>query len=255
MGRFEEIRDQVMAVEGLAGDAGVCIDEGQRLCETGKKAQKRAEEIRAAYDACEISLETAATEARAVSRELEQAWPEQFQADGPIPFAPTEPLKPVRKTRADAGKARGPRSKSNEERMQAGELPEDAGRVSAPKPHMNDGRSSPLDPAKRAAIEATLAKGPMQFPEIMKMSWTADLSESQVEALLCEDPTRFVRWEVADFGGLEAWGLAEHFDMAVGKLKMPGIPIESRPKFTASTLGCSVTAALEAWKRLDPRQT
>lgn len=44
---------------------------------------------------------------------------------------PTEPLKPVRKTRADAGKARGPRVKSNEGRMQAGELPEDAVRSSA----------------------------------------------------------------------------------------------------------------------------
>lgn len=132
--------------------------------------------------------------------------------------------KPARKTRSDQGVPRGPRR--------------------------TQGKA--LDEPLLAKLYQTLdTMGPMQLPEIEKLSWTGGLSQESLEGLLVQDPSRFVAWEDGEQGGLTVWGTTARFDKAVGSLTLQ-CRREDRAKYTASTLGCSLSAAADAWKRLDP---
>ncbi len=147
--------------------------------------------------------------------------------------------KPPRKTRADKGQSRTKPDASPADAAPA---------VTTRKPHVLDGRASPLTDDLRMKLNATLEHGPLQLTEIERMSWATGLD---VEALLCEDDAAFVRWEDGGAGGPVVWGTADRFDRAVGSMTIQ-CSKEQRPKFTAAALGCSVKAALDSWNRLDP---
>lgn len=75
----------------------------------------------------------------------------------------------------------------------------------------------------RAKLNATLERGPLQIREIQAYSWAAGLD---VEALMAEDPSAFVRWELGpDSNGnrLPVWGTWASFLLAASRCP-PSVP-------------------------------
>lgn len=126
----------------------------------------------------------------------------------------------------------------------------DKGKPRGPRPHVEPVKS-PLTPELRAKLVQTLGDRALTIPEIKAFSWTAELSPDRIESLLCEDSTAFESWVIGD---KTVWGLIPTFDRVVGNLSIPGMPRDKRPEFTAAALGCSLKAAVDSWKRLDPNE-
>ena len=114
--------------------------------------------------------------------------------------------------------------------------------------------TSPLTPELREKLERTLGAAPMTCEALARMSWAVGLDATMIEALLCEAPDAFIRWQRPDSRdprlGEDVWGLPHQFDRAVSTLVLQGAKSD-RPKSTVVALGCSEPAAIAAWKRLD----
>lgn len=141
----------------------------------------------------------------------------------------------------------------------ASEPPRRRGRPpTAAKKHVEP-LTSPLTPHLREKLERSLGAGTMTVEALARMSWAAELDASKIEALLCEDPSAFISWDrlLAVPSGTVAsrvWGTVAHFDRAVAALTLR-CPKSDRAKYTSEALGCSVSAAVDAWARLDPEAT
>lgn len=206
--------DDVRAIDDLAMAGASEQSRGELIATAGRVAAKEAERLQVAVEEEKLSIQEAGNKARARMGDLQDA------VALPDPAVSAEPSKPTRKTRVDKGQPR--------------------------KAHVTEERTSPLTDDLRAKINATLAHGPLQLPEIAKMSWTAGLD---VEALLCEDHAAFVCWNNEIYGGLPAWGTADQFDYVVGHMSVKS---GNRVAETVAKFACSEYAAREAWRRLDP---
>lgn len=202
------IFEDVRAIDDLAMAGASEQSRGERIANAGRDAAKEADHLRIAVEEEKLSIQEAGNIARALMAGLQDAIT--------VPLLPVDPPKPARQTRP-------------------------------PRPHVSEGRASPLTDDLRAKLNATLAHGPLQLPEILKFSWTAGLD---LEALLCEDGAAYVCWQPEEFGGLDAWGTAEDFYGAF-KMRFPDAnsPAPAMIKSVADRLGCSAKHAADAIDR------
>lgn len=190
---------------------------GDRLIAWGKEARALYATIEIALERGEVSIDVAADGARARLDEMADDDPPAIvSVSGDVPTP--------RRPRSDKGQKRGPRQP----------------------------RTSPLTDEKRAELNAALRGGPTTLTVI---SLAMGIDERTTEGLLAEDPAAFVSWKMRRAGDSDpvvVWGTVEQFDAEIRTIQNPNVPKDARPKWTAEKLGCSVFAAAEAWKRLDP---
>lgn len=120
----------------------------------------------------------------------------------------------------------------------------------AAKPHVAP-LSSPLTPNFRATLELALGASPTTVYALSKLSTLHGLD---VEGLLAEAPDTFINWTDPGPQKYSLWGLPHQFDAAVRSVSVPDMLAASGGGLTyvAKALGCSVSAVLAAWARLDP---
>lgn len=176
--------DDVKAIEELESAGQAEQIRGEKIANAGRTSADSARRYRLEVEAGRLSIQDAGERARRALEDLNARVADQGEV------APVEQPKPTRKRRSKALA------------VMPGDV-ETAPRVQ--KPHASEGRKSPLTDDLRAKLTATLAHGPMQLPEIEKMSWTVG---RDVEALLCEDPDAFVSWRLDD---ATIWGTWEQF--------------------------------------------